>query len=128
MVVALQQSLITESENGIAVKTSMPINHGYTFESDVFATSSQPIADMYRTLNRCLCLVDANVYRFLDTKIEDYFRHHKIAAVVRPVEVTEERKDLEKLSEVCEMFVEYDLLRREPVLVVGGGLMTDVLG
>ena len=126
--VATHQSNITETSNGIAVTTCMPIAHGYTFESDVFSTSSTAIADLYRVQGRCLCLVDANVYKLLDTKIEDYFKSHGIRAVVRSLDVTEERKDLEKLSEACEMFVEYDLLRREPVLVVGGGLMTDVLG
>ncbi|KAF2466625.1 Dehydroquinate synthase-like protein [Lindgomyces ingoldianus] len=124
----VHQPTITETADGIAVATCVPIAHGYTFEPEVFSTSSKAIAGMYRAQGRCLCLVDTNVYKLLDTKIEEYFKHHSIRAVVRSVDVTEERKDLEKLSEVCKMFVEYDLFRREPVLVVGGGLMTDVLG
>ncbi|KAF2638394.1 2-epi-5-epi-valiolone synthase [Massarina eburnea CBS 473.64] len=124
----MHKSIITETASGITVTTCVPISHGYTFESDVFSVKGHAIADLYRQYGRCLCLVDANVYRLLDGKVDEYFKHHNIRAEVRSVDVTEERKDLEKLSEVCEMFVEYDLFRREPVLVVGGGLMTDVLG
>ena len=98
---------ITKTSNGIAVSTCATISHSYTFESDVLSPESKAIADFYGFQGRCLCLVDANVYKLMDEKMNKYFKVHGIQAVIRSVDVTEERKDLEKLSEVCEMLVEY---------------------
>lgn len=73
-------------------------------------------------------IIDHNVHRLLYAKIVAYFVAHGICATICPVVVTEDGKDVAKLLEVCQLFVDFDLLRREPVLVVGGGLLTDIVG
>lgn len=42
--------------------------------------------------------------------------------------ITEDGKNMEKALEVCGWMRDFELVRREPPLVIGGGLVTDVIG
>lgn len=119
---------IEESLEHIAVSSCMPISYGYTFAEDIFSTKSSAVSQHYNGRDRCLMIIDYNVHRLLGAKTASYFVAHGIRATICPVVVTEDRKDVAKLLEVCQLFVDFDLLRREPVLVVGGGLLTDIVG
>ncbi len=93
-----------------------------------FAVDNGEIAAGYRPFGRCLAIVDASVHEVYGEEIEAYFEHHRIELSVVPVDIPETRKSLATVEEIVDAFGEFGLLRKEPVLVVGGGLTTDVAG
>ena len=111
-----------------SVSASISIAHSYHFNTDVFNPESLNLADFYMPWKRCLAIVDHSVYNLYGEQIKTYFRAHGIAATIQPVYITEDRKDVEALLEICGWITDFNILRREPVLVIGGGLVTDVAG
>ena len=93
-----------------------------------FAVENTEIAGRYRSHRRCLMVIDANVHERYGAQIEAYFDHHGIALTAFPLTIGETEKSLATLERIVDAFGGFGLLRTEPVLVVGGGLTTDVAG
>ena len=94
----------------------------------VFKIGNTEIADCYKAFIRCLMVIDATVYKLYGIQIQDYFRHYNIDLSVFPITIRETDKTLHTFERVIDAFVDFGLVRKEPVLVVGGGLITDVAG
>lgn len=110
------------------VTSSVRIAHSYHFVQNVFNKQNSTLAEMYMPWKRCLAIVDDVVYHLYGDRIKAYFNAHAITATIKPTHITEDNKNIETLLEVCDWFTAFDILRREPVLVIGGGLVTDVVG
>ena len=94
----------------------------------VFETNNLELADSYRGIGRCLAVVDDNVLRLYGEQMQAYFEHHGIELTVFPLAFNETGKTLETVQTIVTAFADFGLARSEPVLVVGGGLSTDVAG
>ena len=94
----------------------------------VFKIGNTEIADCYKAFIRCLMVIDATVYKLYGIQIQDYFRHYNIDLSVFPITIRETDKTLRMFERLIDAFVDFGLVRKEPVLVVGGGLITDVAG
>jgi 3-dehydroquinate synthase len=73
-------------------------------------------------------VIDANVHDLHGEQIEAYFAAHGIALTALPLTIREVDKTLGTMERIVDAFSAFGLLRTEPVLVVGGGLTTDVAG
>ncbi len=89
----------------------------------------QPILkDTYLPLGRCVCLVDQNVENYYGEQIEQYFSHHGISLdklVYRAMEVD---KGIQTVERMLGDFKRLGVSRNEPVLIIGGGVLTDTGG
>ena len=94
----------------------------------MFALDNTELADSYRPYGRALMVVDESVHEIYGDAIRAYFAHHDIALTVVPVQIRETAKSLETFERIVGEFDAFGLVRTEPVLVVGGGLTTDVAG
>ena len=86
------------------------------------------LRDMYISLGRCVCLVDQNVERYYGEQIEHYFDYHGIKLdklVYRAMEVD---KGINTVERMLGDFKRLGVSRNEPVLIVGGGVLTDTGG
>ena len=72
--------------------------------------------------------IDTNVLDLHGDRISAYFAFHGIALTAHAVRISETHKSLESVQRIVDAFDTFGLLRTEPVLVVGGGLTTDVAG
>ena len=86
------------------------------------------LADTYRYYGRCLMVIDEAVRDLHGERIDAYFGHHGIELTVFAIRIGEQRKTLRTVETIVDAFADFGLLRKEPVLVVGGGLTTDVAG
>jgi demethyl-4-deoxygadusol synthase len=75
-----------------------------------------------------LMVVDEKVHEIYGERIAAYFDAHGIDLTVLPVQIRETAKSLTTFERIVDEFDAYGLVRTEPVLVVGGGLTTDVAG
>jgi 3-dehydroquinate synthase len=119
---------VTMSPNGFHVEGYERIEYDLLYVDVFFSPDSLELADSYRPYGRALMVVDETVYQLYGDDMHSYFDHHGIALTVVPVQIRETAKSLETFERIVGEFNAYGLARTEPVLVIGGGLTTDVAG
>ena len=122
------QSSFTASESAFHVEAFEKIDYSLVYVDGAFAIENTEIADSYRPFGRCLMVVDAIVYDLYGHQMRAYFEHHALELTAFPVVIKETDKTLETAERIIDAFEDFGLVRTEPVLVVGGGLTTDVAG
>jgi 3-dehydroquinate synthetase len=97
---------------------------------DILELNNSILADQYKELGRCVCVIETTVNQLYGEKFQKYFEHYKIkyeALVIRAMEA-------DKILATVEVILKHlgkdgcDVSRNEPVLIVGGGVMSDVGG
>ncbi len=116
------------TESAFHVEGQERIDFSLLYARGVFSTDNTELVDTYRTYGRCLMVIDEVVHDLHGDRIEAYFAHHDIDLTVFRVRIGEKAKTLRTVEQIVDAFADFGLLRKEPVLVVGGGLTTDVAG
>ena len=116
------------TESAFHVEGQERIDFSLLYARGVFSTDNPELADTYRSYGRCLMVIDEVVHDLHGDRIEAYFAHHDIELTVFRVRIGEKAKTLRTVEQIVDAFADFGLLRKEPVLVVGGGLTTDVAG
>ncbi|KAH8148056.1 uncharacterized protein LAJ45_07820 [Morchella importuna] len=119
---------VSETEHGFLVEGYEKISYGFTFLDGVFEVKNSQLASMYKPWGRCLAVTDINVCGIYGTQMENYFKAHDINLVIHKTKIGEQAKTMDTLLSICEAMNDFGIIRKEPVLVVGGGLITDVAG
>jgi demethyl-4-deoxygadusol synthase len=119
---------VTATERAFHVEGYEKIEYDLRYVDGVFGIDRTELADAYRPYGRVLMVVDETVHDLYHDQIHAYFDHHGIALTVVPVQIRETAKSLETFERIVGEFDAFGLVRTEPVLVVGGGLTTDVAG
>lgn len=122
------QARVTSSDRAFHVEGYEKIEYDLLYVDGIFAPEQEALADCYRPYGRVLMVVDESVYGIYGEQIRAYFDHHGLTLTVIPVQIRETAKSLETFERIVSEFDAYGLVRTEPVLVVGGGLTTDVAG
>jgi 3-dehydroquinate synthase len=122
------QSSYRETETAFHVEGYERIDFSLHLVEAAFDPDSEEIASSYRRFGRCLAIVDEAVAAIYGEEIEAYFEHHSIDLTVFPVRIAETEKSLASMEGIVDALGDFGLLRKEPVLVIGGGLTTDVAG
>lgn len=119
---------LTATDTVFRVEATEKIDYTLVYADGVFDPASTELADSYRPYGRCLMVIDEVVHDLYADDIEAYFAHHDLALTVFCVQIGEKAKTLQTVESIVDAFSDFGLLRKEPVLVVGGGLTTDVAG
>ena len=122
------QAQVVAGDRSFRVEGYERIEYDLIYVDGVFALENTELADSYRPYGRALMVVDESVHEIYGDRIRAYFDHHDIALTVVPVQIRETAKSLETFERIVGEFDAFGLVRTEPVLVVGGGLTTDVAG
>lgn len=86
------------------------------------------LRDIFGPWGRCLAVVDDEIDRLYGEQLRSYFDTHGIALTTFVLSIDETGKTMRTAERVVDAMSEFGLVRKEPVLVVGGGLSTDVAG
>jgi 3-dehydroquinate synthase len=122
------QATFKATEKAFHVEGYEKIDFSLLYVDGAFAVENAEIAESYRQLGRCLMVVDQAVYGLYGEQMQAYFKHYEIDLTVFPVTIKETDKTLRTFERIVDAFADFGLVRKEPVLVVGGGLTTDVAG
>lgn len=122
------QARVSSEHNAFHVEGYEKIEYDLIYVEGIFDPARYALADCYRPYGRALMVVDETVYELYRERIHTYFDCHGIALTVLPVQIRETAKSLDTFERIVTEFDAYGLVRTEPVLVVGGGLTTDVAG
>jgi demethyl-4-deoxygadusol synthase len=122
------QATFKATENAFHVEGYEKIDFSLLYVDGAFKIENSEIADSYRQFGRCLMVVDRTIYGLYGDLIQAYFEHHQIDLTVFQIRIEETDKTLQTFEQIVDAFADFGLVRKEPVLVVGGGLTTDVAG
>jgi demethyl-4-deoxygadusol synthase len=122
------RATFTATDNAFHIEGYEKIDFSLLYVEGAFRIGNPEIADSYRQFGRCLMVVDETVNGLYGLQIQDYFKYYSIDLTVFPIQIKETAKTLRTFEKIIDAFVDFGLVRKEPVLVVGGGLTTDVAG
>jgi demethyl-4-deoxygadusol synthase len=122
------RSTFKATETAFYVEGYEKIDFSLVYVEGAFALENAEIAESYSQFGRCLMVVDEVVFSLYRARIQTYFKHYQIDLTVFPVSIKETEKTLQSFERIVDAFADFGLVRKEPVLVVGGGLTTDVAG
>ena len=94
----------------------------------VFAPENTRSPTASARFGRCLMVLDETVDELYGDYIEEYFTQHGIELTSSRCGSPRPTRAWRLLERIVDAFGEFGLMRTEPVLVVGGGLTTDVTG
>ena len=119
---------VAETKNGFHVEGYEKIEYDFTFLDNVFDKNNSQLADCYKKWGRALAVMDANIFDTYGPDMQQYFDHHKLELQIHKTMIGEKAKSIETLLSIVDSMNKFGIYRKEPVLVVGGGLVTDVAG
>ena len=125
---SIVQTKLETTETAFHVEGYEKIEYSLVYANGAFNVENTEVAENYKKFGRCLAVVDANVNRLYGEQIESYFKHYDIDLTVFPISIPELEKNLQTVEKIVDAFADFGLIRKEPVLVIGGGLITDVAG
>ena len=75
----------------------------------------------------CFVIIDKTVYSLYRLEIEEYFSHNVKSFYIHQVDAKEINKNLNNLLEILKELNNYPIKRRcEPIIIIGGGVVTDL--
>ncbi len=119
---------LESTDTAFHVEAYERIDYSLLLTPGVFDPTRTELAETFAPFGRCLMVVDETVHALHGDAAAAYFAHHGIELTVVEVRIAETAKSLRTVERIVDAFAEFGLLRKEQVLVVGGGLTTDVAG
>ncbi len=96
----------------------------------VFEPDNLTLAEVYSRRGRCVAIVDLTVDELYGESLRRYFEYHEIPLQLLVCRAWESDKTPETVHRLLGFLGKdgWDVSRNEPVLVVGGGVLSDVAG
>lgn len=139
------KATVEETTRGFQVTGYEKIEYGFTFIDNIFDVEKTELADCYKKWGRCLAVMDSNIFEVYGERVQKYFDHYNLDLSVHKTMIGEKAKSLDTFSSIVDSMTTFGIIRKvwiilpiitlsntnsnqEPVLVIGGGLVTDVAG
>lgn len=119
---------VAPTADGFHVEGYEKIEYDFSFIDGVFDKNNTGLADCYARWGRCLAIMDMNIFNLYGAEMQQYFEHHNIQLDVHKTMIGEKAKSIETFLSIVDSMNKFGIYRKEPVLVIGGGLVTDVAG
>ncbi|KAF1838634.1 Dehydroquinate synthase-like protein [Decorospora gaudefroyi] len=119
---------VAETKNGFHVEGYEKIEYDFSFLDGVFDPANNNLAQCYERWGRCLAVMDLNIFNIYGDEMQKYFDHYNLPLTIHKTMIGEKAKSMETLLSIVDSMTDFGIIRKEPVLVVGGGLVTDVAG
>jgi 3-dehydroquinate synthetase len=115
------------------ISASLSISYSVQLCPDVLEPSNPALAgagaDDRRDSCRRFVVVDHRVEELYGRRIRDYFADNEIEALLVTFDACEERKTIDSVLELVGRLDAFKLdRRREPLIAIGGGVLSDVVG
>ncbi len=112
-----------------SVQTELPVQFTVQYSSDIFNPKNHDLINCggYSS-DRRIIVIDKNVNNLYSEQLISYFQQLKIDGRVLIIDSDEENKTWDNANKILRFFEDEGLLRREPVIAIGGGVLLDIVG
>lgn len=117
-------------DNSFTVNASYTLTSKVKVENNILDPKNKVLALQYKDLGRCVAVIDETIDGFYGKQFRAYFAHHEIPFHVMVIRAWESDKTPESVHKILAFLGKEgcDVSRNEPVLIVGGGVLSDVGG
>lgn len=121
---------MTRSQQRWRVSYQRPIEYEIINAPGLFQAENPALLTAGRIKNgRRFVVVDSNVFRHFGEAIQSYFDYHRIRAKIVTFPSGEENKTIDSYLGLLYELDSFPIHRRdEPIVAIGGGVLTDVVG
>jgi 3-dehydroquinate synthase len=121
---------MTDKANIWRVRYQRPIEYEVANCQNIFSPENEALVSVgKRRDTRRFVIVDENVNGHFSYQIGEYFEHHKIDARVLVFPSGEKNKTVDNYLWVLRELDKFPINRRdEPIIAIGGGVLTDIAG
>jgi 3-dehydroquinate synthase len=109
------------------VKTELPVEFKLTYSADIFNSLNHDLVS-YKTNDRVMIVIDTNVHKFYAAQLMEYFNSHNVKYSMLVINTNEESKTWKDADHILQFFEDEGVLRREPIIAIGGGVLLDIVG
>ena len=109
------------------VKTELPVEFKLTYSADIFNPLNHDLVS-YKTNDRVMIVIDTNVHKFYAAQLMEYFNSHNVKYSMLVINTNEESKTWKDADYILQFFEDEGVLRREPIIAIGGGVLLDIVG
>lgn len=109
------------------VKTELPVEFKLMYSPDIFNPANHDLIS-YQTNGRIMIVIDENVHKFYAVQLMEYFNSHNVKYSMLVIDTDEENKNWHDADHILEFFEDEGVLRREPIIAIGGGVLLDIVG
>ncbi|MEM8778539.1 MAG: sedoheptulose 7-phosphate cyclase [Cyanobacteria bacterium P01_G01_bin.49] len=120
----------SEDSRSFEISASYTLKAKVKLVNGVFDPENHTLADVYSHRDRCVAIVDQTVDELYGESLRRYFEYHEIPLKLLACRAWESDKTPETVHRLLQFLGKdgCDVSRNEPVLVVGGGVLSDVAG
>jgi len=86
------------------------------------------LRNLYKPLERAVVVIDKTVDGLWGEQLDKYFEHHDIKLVKLVYRAHEADKHIGSVQKILEDYKRNQVKRNQPILVIGGGVITDLAG
>ncbi|KAF2842705.1 2-epi-5-epi-valiolone synthase-like protein [Patellaria atrata CBS 101060] len=122
------KATVAETKRGFHVEGYEKIEYDFTFLDGIFNVKNNDLAKCYERWGRSLAVMDLNIFNVYGEQMQTYFDHYNLELKIHKTMIGEKAKSMDTLLSIVDSMNEFGIFRKEPLLVVGGGLVTDVAG
>lgn len=121
---------MTDSASIWRVSHLRAIEYEVTTCRNIFAPENEALISIgKRKDTRRFIIVDANVEKHFSGQIREYFNYHQIDAKILVFPSGEKNKTVDRYLRVLQELDQFPINRRdEPIIAIGGGVLTDIAG
>jgi len=109
------------------LKTDLPINSTIIYSNDIFNPISNDLISLSKN-DRLILVIDKDFEKIYKKKIEKYFESTKVKYEICSIKTGEKNKKWNTVEKILNFFESVSVLRKENVVIVGGGVLLDIGG
>merc|ERR1719336_1321370 len=121
-------TLATQDASTIEAIMSTSLTTTIKITRDVLSSANRLLYDVYKPLGRCVAVIDDKVEAIYGAELDDYFASHGIEYVKLVYSGNEADKDIRDVESILVDMMKNAQARNEPLLVIGGGVISDIAG
>ena len=111
------QASVAETKSGFHVEGCEKIEYDFHFVDDIFNLHNDQLAQVYERWQRCLAVMDQNIFDVYGSKMQAYFDHHQIDLKIHKTRIGEKAKSLETFTSIVDSMTEFGIFRKVDLVV-----------
>lgn len=100
---------VVETTNGFHVEGYEKIEYDFSFTENIFDKNNDGLAKQFTRLNRCLAVMDTNIFNVYGQQLKNYFDHYNIELKVHKTMIGEKAKSIETLLSIVDSMTEFGM-------------------
>jgi len=120
--------LATSDSKRIEAVMSTSLTTSIKITNKVLDPSNKTLINTYLPLGRCVAIIDDKVIKHYGSELQNYFDHFGVELIKLIHGGNEVDKDIKSVEKILVQLKQNGVSRNEPVLIVGGGVISDIGG